>query len=104
MEGKAVDMRCTKFVAGIAYLALAIGCNEPQPAERSEAEGANRTAVVQGEGPGPAVQRFLEAVRAGNDKESTAMLTPVARQKTAEYDMVVAPASSDTASFRVGGI
>jgi hypothetical protein len=45
---------------------------------------------------------FLEAVRLGDDQAAGSMLTELARQKTAQMDMVVAPPGSDTASFRVG--
>ncbi|MFV2069457.1 MAG: hypothetical protein ACC645_21035, partial [Pirellulales bacterium] len=52
--------------------------------------------------PAEAVQRFLEAVRQGDDKAAGAMLTELARKKTQELDMVVAPPGSDTAPFEVG--
>jgi hypothetical protein len=45
---------------------------------------------------------FLEAVRLGDDQAAGSMLTELARQKTAQMDMVVAPPGSDTASFHVG--
>ncbi len=44
---------------------------------------------------------FLEAVRAGDDEKAAGLLTPLARQKTAEMEMVVAPPGSDTAKFQV---
>lgn len=56
--------------------------------------------------PGPEVTvfNFLEAVRIGDDKTAAEMLTPLAREKTEELDMVVAPPGSDTASFEVGEV
>jgi hypothetical protein len=54
--------------------------------------------------PDHAVFEFLEAVRTGNDKQAEDMLTPVARQKTTEMQMVVAPPGSPTAKFTIGGV
>lgn len=54
------------------------------------------------EGPAAAVFEFLEAVRTGNDSKADKMLTALARKKTAEMNMVVAPPGSDTARFEVG--
>jgi len=54
--------------------------------------------------PAQAVRDFLEAVRLGNDKQASTMLTQLAQQKTAEMEMVVAPPGSDTASFEVGEV
>jgi hypothetical protein len=47
------------------------------------------------------VAEFLEAIRTGKDERAAALLTPLARQKTGEMDMVVAPPGSDTAKFKV---
>lgn len=51
-----------------------------------------------------ATRRFLEAVRTGDEKTAAAMLSAKARKKTAAMNMQVAPAGSDTASFRVGEV
>lgn len=55
-------------------------------------------------GPETAVHSFLEAVRLGDDTKAQEMLTQLARQKTSEMDMVVAPPGSDTAKFEVGTV
>jgi hypothetical protein len=44
---------------------------------------------------------FLEAIRQGNDEKASSLLTTLARQKTKEMEMGVAPPGSDTASFKV---
>ncbi len=54
--------------------------------------------------PDKAVFQFLEAVRLGNDATASQMLTNLARQKTAEMQLVVAPPGSDTAKFSVGEV
>ena len=54
--------------------------------------------------PEHAVFRFLEAVRTGNVAQAEAMLTPLAKEKTRQLNMVVAPPGSDTASFGVGDV
>ncbi|HUY32719.1 MAG TPA: hypothetical protein VMV69_08040 [Pirellulales bacterium] len=65
---------------------------------------ASRASDGEAEGPAEAVFAFLEAVRTGDDAKANAMLTQLAREKTAELDMVVAPPGSETASFEVGEV
>jgi hypothetical protein len=54
-----------------------------------------------GRAPDAVIADFLEAVRAGDDKKSSELLTETARTRAAEKEMVVAPPGSDTASFKV---
>jgi hypothetical protein len=55
------------------------------------------------DGPETAVSRFLEAVRTGDDQQTEAMFTKLAREKIRELeDIQVAPPGSDTAKFTVG--
>jgi len=51
--------------------------------------------------PKESVQQFLQAVKDGDDKTAETMLTPLAREKTAEFDIAVAPPGSQTATFEV---
>ena len=55
-------------------------------------------------GPDKALFDFLEAVRTGDDAKAADMLTDLARTETTKYDLVVAPAGSETASFEVGAV
>jgi hypothetical protein len=55
-------------------------------------------------GPEKTVFQFLEAVRVGNDKTASDMLTNLAREKTSEMQLVVAPPGSETATFKVGEV
>ncbi|HEX4148657.1 MAG TPA: hypothetical protein VHY20_06705 [Pirellulales bacterium] len=48
--------------------------------------------------------QFLEAVKTGNDAGAAAMLTKLARQKTTEMQLVVAPPGSSTAAYQVGEV
>lgn len=77
-------------------LALAAGCSRPTvdgvPVSSSAAP------------PEAVIAEFLEAVRQGNDRKSADLLTPLARQRTAEWELVVAPPGSETARFRVGDV
>ena len=68
--------------------------------------GADSDAVIvaRQNGPEHAVFRFLEAVRTGSVDQAEAVLTPLAKEKTRQLNMVVAPPGSDTASFRVGEV
>ncbi|OYV85845.1 MAG: hypothetical protein B7Z73_12765 [Planctomycetia bacterium 21-64-5] len=51
-----------------------------------------------------AVEEFLQAIKTGDESKSNELLTPLARQKTAEFNMAVAPTGSDTATFTVGDV
>jgi hypothetical protein len=52
--------------------------------------------------PDVAVRAFLEAVRTGNDTGAAELLTPLAKQKTQEMELQVAPPGSATASYKNG--
>ena len=52
--------------------------------------------------PAEAVTNFLEAVRRGDDGQAEALMTEMARKKTREMDLAVAPPGSATARFEVG--
>jgi hypothetical protein len=88
-------------IAGL--LSILAGCN--QSSELTAAAGHQTTEQASAGGaPDQAVYDFLEAVRTGNDQKAAEMLSPLARQKTAEKQMVVAPPGSPTAKFTVGKV
>ena len=97
-------MRSILIVAGTTLLGFAAGCGQSASDRGPQMDAVSPQTVAQEDSPGSAVHRFLDAVRAGNDEKSSLMLTAIARKKTAEYDMVVAPPGSDTASFKVGEV
>jgi hypothetical protein len=70
---------------------LACGCNQSNTPGDQAAEAT----------PEGLIGEFLEAVRTGDDDKASRLLTPLARKKTAEMEMVVAPPGSDTAKFKV---
>jgi hypothetical protein len=75
---------------------MATGCGS------AESGGAAGGAVaVDDRSPEALTTAFLEAVRTGDDKTAATLLTPAARQKTAEQEMVVAPPGSQTARFAI---
>lgn len=55
-------------------------------------------------GPETTVSVFLNAIKSGDQDTANAMLTSLAREKTAEQDMGLAPTESDTASFEIGDV
>lgn len=55
-------------------------------------------------GPDKVVYAFLEAIREGDETKANDLLTPLARQKTAEAKMAVAPTGTETAQFEVGEV
>jgi hypothetical protein len=85
-----MNVRIPSLALAAGCLAIALGCGQS-----GDSAGGNH--------PGPEVvmAQFLEAIRQGDDAKAGQMLTPLARQKTEEMDMVVAPPGSDTASFKV---
>jgi hypothetical protein len=52
--------------------------------------------------PAEVVEQFLKAIREGDEKGADELLTQVAREKTKEADLHVAPPGSSTAVFSVG--
>lgn len=90
-----------------ALLAATSGCGGgSSPAGSDASPDAGSTAVAKRDPgkPEKAVHEFLEAVRTGDDAKAALMLTPLARTKTAEHDLAVAPPGSGTASFTVGDV
>jgi len=93
----------------LALVALAVvntGCGgrSDTPAAASTTAADAKRAAANVPPPDAAVTEFLTAVKRGDDEKSAQMLTELAREKTAELDMVVAPPGSDTASFKVGQV
>ena len=97
----------TGWIVWLAVLAVGVmgcgGSDETGPAGDGEAQSGGGAGGGQN-GPAAAVFEFLEAVRSGNDEKAATMLTKMARQKTAELNMEVAPPGSDTAEFEVGKV
>lgn len=85
----------TAIFGGLA----AAGCGSAEPPKPA-------ADASQGDTPGPdrVVHAFLDAVRTGDDANATKLLSPLARQRTAEKELEVAPPGSDTASFQVGAV
>lgn len=100
------------WIPGIALLAAFVaGCGKPSasndsgtPTSMAEAGNHAPSAKAEEGGPAEAVARFLEAVRTGNDEVAAQMFTPLARKRTAEMDIQIAPRGSDTARFEVGQV
>lgn len=99
--------------AWMATLALAIvgatGCGESSTPASAGAGGGAVTAdqvATSPEAPTDPIARavydFLDAVRRGDTAAASAMLTPLALQRTSEMDFVFAPPGSPTARFEVG--
>lgn len=89
-------------LAAVTFVAMA-GCIGCSSSDANKEDGKTAAKADQG-GADVAVFTFLKAVQEGKDKEAADMLTRLAREKTAEMDMVVAPPGSDTASFEVGEV
>lgn len=98
-------MRCFASVLALSTLLGFCGCGSSGEPVAADSQPAN-TAASEGksEGPDRAVFKFLKAVQTGDDQTAAEMLTEMARKKTEELEMVVAPPGSDTASFEVGQV
>ena len=125
-------MRCREAVGWITFLAiLAAGCggsgksgNEVSSSDSppKAAVAVNDTPITKDEAkstldepwtpkppvemnsPEGAVFNFLQAIRAGDDTKTTAMITPLARQKLAETKIPLTPHATDTARFELGEV
>lgn len=98
-------LRASGFMFTALVLGALAGCGgcSSEKLATPEATGAD-AASGNKVGPDVAVFEFLKAVQTGDDKKAADMLTKVAREKTAEMEMVVAPPGSETASFEVGQV
>jgi hypothetical protein len=88
-------------VLALSWVALT-GCGSSDTAPTAAKGDAAATKVAGGDTPTDAIQTFLEAIRTGDDKSADLMLTAIARVKTKEADLHVAPPGSKTAKFSVG--
>jgi len=83
---------CSLFLAAVAMT----GCGQSEPA-------AQTTAAKDTSGPDKVVSDFLHSVSKGEKEAANRLLTPLARQKTAEMQMEL-PGGSPTAQFKVGDV
>jgi len=113
-------MYAQRRIAAVALLAVSVvlgaasGCGKsqsaggksaPAPEElASQAEMPTAPSAVELDGPAAAVRDWLEAVRTGNDEKATAMLTTLAREKTAAMNLSVRPPASETAKYEIGRV
>jgi len=91
---RVVSVWVVSFVAGCCMLGVTSqsGCS---------AGGAEPGATVSIEPAKQAVATFLEAIKQGNETAALAMLTDVARAKTQELGLSVAPPVKDTATYAI---
>jgi hypothetical protein len=89
------------------------GCGQSSTSEvaanQTETEDQDNDSPETSDAPVPpdaakVVREFLEAIKTGDETTSNDLLTPLAREKTAEMDMAVAPMGSESASFTVGEV
>lgn len=105
-------MRCQYGMVLCMGLALVLsGCGSSGEADKTAPQStatnvaANKADTGKSDAdPAGAVRDFLEAVRTGDDGQAAAMLTDLARTKTAEQNIEVAPRGSDTAKYEVGEV
>lgn len=78
------------------------GCGGGDTSTQEQAVKSNKVNSPSGEtSPRDSVQQFLQAVKDGDDQTAEKMLTSLARKKTAEFDIAVAPPGSQTATFEI---
>ena len=100
----------------IAAALLASGCGKTadpkQTALGSDGDASQNVAAtgevqkpcLKTDTPEAAVQVFLDAVRTGNDEQAAAMISSIARQKTAALTGNITPPASETAKFSIGKV
>jgi hypothetical protein len=99
------------WLVAASFFLGSIGCNQSSTDSATADQSAS---VKEGDAtgdpaPDPAeaakvVRKFLQAVKSGDETTSNDLLTPLAREKTSELDMAVAPMGSESASFTVGDV
>ncbi len=109
---------CLTWLSAASWLAILPGCGKSEnqsvaahdTADEAAADSANGAArretdpAAEMQAAAHVVRDFLQAIKSGDETLSNELLTPVARQKTSELDMAVAPMGSETASFSVGEV
>jgi hypothetical protein len=86
-------MRCALSATFVAFAVLTFGCSKSEDTPVAAAPVAPPDATA---------REFLEAIRVGDDKKAESLLTDLAREKTAQMDLMVAPPGSPSASYQVG--
>ena len=86
------------LTTAVCVTLLAWGCSKSSNSGQGQANGGADA------GPDQVIAEFLDAVRTGDDGKAARLLTPLARKKTSEMEMVVAPPGSETAKFQVLGV
>lgn len=81
------------------------GDSAPAPQAQANSQGDTTTPAEPADprAPDEVVGAFLQAVRTGDDKQAEQLLTPLAKERTSQHDLVVAPPGSETASFKITG-
>lgn len=94
-------------------VAISSGCNQSNANSAGVDQSASAGKADDADGADPApdpaeaanvVRKFLQAIKMGDESTSNDLLTPLAREKTSELDMAVAPMGSESASFTVGDV
>lgn len=98
-----MDPRKARLTAALFAALAGWGCNQSSSFSPSGNQQADAPSAIQA-APDRVIAEFLEAVRIGDDKKAADLLTPLARQKTADMQMVVAPPGSETAKFQVQNV
>ncbi len=100
------------WMVGVVILGLAAGgCGKEDSSVKPEANPGGAAATPAGtpksteaSNAAAVVHQFLEAMRSGNDKQTLALLTTVARQKAIDLDKRPGPAADDSVEFKVGEV
>lgn len=88
---------------GAIVLAIGLsGCGSSGTTTAENKPSTTEPAVATTATPPDAVKAFLQAIKVGDEKTADTMLTKIAREKTKEADLHVAPPGSDTAQFKIG--
>ena len=97
-------MKRKLMVAAVLFAGfLAYGCQPPEDADApaspgsgttSAVESTKSTEVVRAEHPQQAVKDFLNALKGGDQKTATAMLTTKAQEETTKRSMAIQPPGS----------
>jgi hypothetical protein len=114
LETQAMERHGLKYVFWSLFFVIPLlgalaGCGQSNREQVADAtpegdDGASTDSSADPADAAEVVREFLTAIRTGDEVKSNDLLTPLARQKTSEMDMAVAPMGSESASFAVGEV
>jgi hypothetical protein len=95
--------RIAVFAAIVWGLAVLEGCGGSDTPTDAQAQGETQPKAPPVP-PEVVTREFLEAIRTGDQLKADSLLTDLAREKTQQFDLALAPSASPTAKYEMGEV